>query len=311
LSDTTRVKAGPGEPAGGETHARGSPGEPAGAAATADVSTTGLPTDPSVVVDRLSVTYKVQLDRRRELRRVLLGDQSRRRRFRAVEAVRDVSFVVRPGEAVGVIGHNGSGKSTLLRTVAGLQPATDGRVFATSNPVLLGVNAALEPDVSGYSNVYLGGTAMGYTRAEIDERVDEILETAGLTEFADMPLRTYSSGMKARLNFTIATYDSPDILLIDESLGVGDEEFREQSEERIRELIDDSGTVFVVSHKADAILSICTRVLWLHHGRLIADGDPAEIMRDYKQLMRQRRKERRKAGRRRRRQRARRSERGQ
>jgi teichoic acid transport system ATP-binding protein len=310
LSDTTRVKASRGEPAGGETQVRGSPGEPAGAAATADVSTTGLPTDPSVVVDRLSVTYKVQLDRRRELRRVLLGDQSRRRRFRAVEAVRDVSFVVRPGEAVGVIGHNGSGKSTLLRTVAGLQPATDGRVFATSNPVLLGVNAALEPDVSGYSNVYLGGTAMGYTRAEIDERVDEILETAGLTEFADMPLRTYSSGMKARLNFTIATYDSPDILLIDESLGVGDEEFREQSEERIRELIDDSGTVFVVSHKADAILSICTRVLWLHHGQLVADGDPAEIMRDYKRLMRQRRKERRKAGRRRR-QRARRSQRGQ
>ena len=266
--------------------------------------------DPSVVVDHLSVTYKVQLDRRRELRRVLLGDQSRRRRFRAVEAVRDVSFVVRPGEAVGVIGHNGSGKSTLLRTIAGLQPATAGRVFASSYPVLLGVNAALEPDVSGHSNVYLGGTAMGYTRAEIDERVDEVLETAGLTEFADMPLRTYSSGMKARLNFTIATYDSPEILLIDESLGVGDEEFREQSEERIRELIDDSGTVFVVSHKADAILSICTRVLWLHHGQLVADGDPAEIMRDYKQLMKQRRMERRKAGRRRRRQRARRSQRG-
>jgi teichoic acid transport system ATP-binding protein len=114
-----------------------------------------------------------------------------------------------------------------------------------------------------------------------------------------MPLRTYSSGMKARLNFTIATYTSPDILLIDESLGVGDEEFKEQSDERIRELIDDSGTVFVVSHKADAILSICTRVLWLHHGQLIADGDPGEIMTDYRQLMRLRRKERRRAGRRR------------
>jgi teichoic acid transport system ATP-binding protein len=255
--------------------------------------------DPSVVVDHLSVTYKVQLDRRRELRRVLLGDQSRRRRLKEVKAVRDVSFVVRPGEAVGVIGHNGSGKSTLLRAVAGLQPATAGRAFACSHPVLLGVNAALEPDVSGYANVYLGGTAMGFSRAEMDERVDEIIEIAGLTEFADMPLRTYSSGMKARLNFTIATYDSPDILLIDESLGVGDEEFKEQSDERIRELIDDSGTVFVVSHKADAILSICTRVLWLHHGQLIADGDPGEIMTDYRQLMRLRRKERRRAGRRR------------
>lgn len=252
--------------------------------------------EPSVVIDRVSVTYKVQLDRRRELRRVLVGEQSRRARFRSVEAVRDVSFIARPGEAIGVIGHNGSGKSTLLRTIAGLQPATSGRIFASAFPVMLGVSAALEPDVSGHSNVYLGGTAMGYSRAEMDQRVDEILETAGLSEFADMPLRTYSSGMKARLNFTIATYDTPEILLIDESLGVGDEEFREQSEERIREMLDESGTVFVVSHKADAILSMCTRVLWLHHGQLVADGDPQEIMKDYKRLMRLRRKERREGG---------------
>lgn len=252
--------------------------------------------EPSVVIDRVSVTYKVQLDRRRELRRVLVGEQSRRARFRSVKAVRDVSFIARPGEAIGVIGHNGSGKSTLLRTIAGLQPATSGRIFASAFPVMLGVSAALEPDVSGSSNVYLGGTAMGYSRAEMDQRVDEILETAGLSEFADMPLRTYSSGMKARLNFTIATYDTPEILLIDESLGVGDEEFREQSEERIREMLDESGTVFVVSHKADAILSMCTRVLWLHHGQLVADGDPQEIMKDYKRLMRLRRKERREGG---------------
>ena len=254
------------------------------------------PAAPSVVVDHLSVTYKVHLDRRRELRRVLLGDQSRRARYRSVEAVRDVSFVVHPGEAIGVIGHNGSGKSTLLRTIAGLQPATSGRVFASAFPVMLGVNAALEPDVSGHSNVYLGGTAMGYTRAEIDDRVDEILETAGLTEFADMPLRTYSSGMKARLNFTIATYDTPEILLIDESLGVGDEEFREQSEERIREMLAESGTVFVVSHKAEAIRSMCTRVLWLHHGQLVADGEPDHIIEDYRRLMRLRRQERRTGG---------------
>jgi teichoic acid transport system ATP-binding protein len=254
------------------------------------------PPAPSVVVDHLSVTYRVHLDRRRELRRVLLGDQSRRARYRSVEAVRDVSFVVHPGEAIGVIGHNGSGKSTLLRTIAGLQPATSGRVFASAVPVMLGVSAALEPDVSGHSNVYLGGTAMGYTRAEIDDRVDEILETAGLTEFADMPLRTYSSGMKARLNFTIATYDTPEILLIDESLGVGDEEFREQSEERIREMLAESGTVFVVSHKAEAIRSMCTRVLWLHHGQLVADGEPDHIIEDYRRLMRLRRQERRTGG---------------
>lgn len=247
---------------------------------------------PSVVADHLSVTYRIQTDKRRELRRVLVGQQSRRRRMRTVEAVRDVSFVVRPGEAVGVIGHNGSGKSTLLRAIAGLQPASAGRVFASSRPVLLGVNAALDSDVSGHGNIYLGGTALGFSRAEIHERVDDILETAGLTDFADMPLRAYSSGMKARLGFAIATATTPDILLIDESLGVGDEEFREQSEERINEMLAASGTVFVVSHKAGAIVKMCSRVLWLDHGRLVADGDPGEVVGAYRKLMRARRKER-------------------
>lgn len=256
------------------------------------------PTDvaPSVVADHLAVTYKIQTDKRRELRRVLVGQQSRRRRMRTVEAVRDVSFVVRPGEAVGVIGHNGSGKSTLLRAIAGLQPATDGRIFASSRPVLLGVNAALDGDVSGHGNVYLGGTALGFSRAEIHDRVDEIIETAGLTDFADMPLRAYSSGMKARLGFAIATATTPDILLIDESLGVGDEEFREQSEDRITEMLAASGTVFIVSHKASAIVKMCSRVLWLDHGRLVADGEPEEIVKAYRRLMRVRRKERRAGG---------------
>lgn len=248
---------------------------------------------PSVVADHLSVTYRIQTDKRRELRRVVVGQQTRRRRMRTVEAVRNVSFVVRPGESVGVIGHNGSGKSTLLRAIAGLQPATDGRVFASSRPVLLGVNAALDGDVSGHGNVYLGGTALGFSRAELHERVDEILEIAGLTEFADMPLRAYSSGMKARLGFAIATAKTPDILLIDESLGVGDEEFREQSEDRINELLAASGTVFIVSHKAAAIVKMCSRVLWLDHGRMVADGEPEEIVKAYQKLMRARRKERR------------------
>jgi teichoic acid transport system ATP-binding protein len=248
---------------------------------------------PSVVLDHLSVTYRVQIDKRRELRRVLVGGQSRRRRFRSVEAVQDVSVVVHPGQSVGVIGHNGSGKSTLLRTIAGLQPPTSGRVYAASQPVLLGVTAALSGDVSGHGNVFLGGTALGFSRAQMREQVDDILDSAGLTEFADMPLRTYSSGMKARLNFAIATSTAPDILLIDESLGVGDEEFREQSEETIHSLVENSGTVFIVSHKAGAILKMCNRVLWIDHGRLVADGDPEAVVSAYQRVMRQRRRRRR------------------
>lgn len=261
-----------------------------GSAPSADDQAGGT---PSVVLDHLSVTYKVQVDKRRELRRVLVGNQSRRRRLRSVEAVQDVSAIVYPGQSVGVIGHNGSGKSTLLRTIAGLQPPTSGRVFAASLPVLLGVNAALSGDVSGHGNVYLGGTALGFSRAQMSERVGDILETAGLTEFADMPLRTYSSGMKARLNFAIATSTAPDILLIDESLGVGDEEFREQSEEQIQSLVANSGTVFIVSHKAGAILKMCNRVLWLDHGRLVADGEPDAVVSAYQRVMRQRRRQRR------------------
>lgn len=248
---------------------------------------------PAVVLDHLSVTYRVQVDKRRELRRVLVGGQSRRRRFRSVEAVKDVSLVVHPGESVGVIGHNGSGKSTLLRTIAGLQPASGGRVYATALPVLLGVTAALSGDVSGHGNVYLGGTALGFSRAQMREQVEDILDSAGLTDFADMPLRTYSSGMKARLNFAIATSTAPDILLIDESLGVGDEEFREQSEERINALVDNSGTVFIVSHKAGAILKMCNRVVWLDRGRLVADGEPEVVVAAYQKVMRQRRQQRR------------------
>lgn len=248
---------------------------------------------PAVVLDHLSVTYKVQVDKRRELRRVLVGSQSRRQRFRSVEAVKDVSVVVHPGESVGVIGHNGSGKSTLLRTIAGLQPASGGRVYASALPVLLGVTAALSGDVSGHGNVYLGGTALGFSRAQMRDQVDDILDSAGLTDFADMPLRTYSSGMKARLNFAIATSTAPDILLIDESLGVGDEEFREQSEERINALVENSGTVFIVSHKAGAIVKMCNRVLWLDRGQLVADGEPEAVVAAYQKVMRQRRQRRR------------------
>ncbi|MFP4235676.1 MAG: ATP-binding cassette domain-containing protein, partial [Nitriliruptoraceae bacterium] len=137
------------------------------------------PESPTVIVDHLDVTYRVYADSQPKLRRLFVGDRTQRE-YRSVEAVRDLSFVAEAGEAIGIIGHNGSGKSTLLRAIAGLVPATGGQVFASSIPVLLGVAAALEPEISGRRNIYLGGTALGISRTELEERFDGIVEFAGL-----------------------------------------------------------------------------------------------------------------------------------
>lgn len=235
---------------------------------------------PSVVVDQLRVHYRIYADRQRQLRRLFVGDH-RAREYRIVEAVRDVSFVALPGEAIGIIGNNGSGKSTMLRALAGLLPATSGRVFAGSTPVLLGVAAALQSELSGRRNVFLGGTALGVPKAELEDRFDAIVRFAGLKDFIDLPLRAYSSGMRARLQFAIATAKTPKILMVDEALAVGDARFRKRTNKRIRKMMQQAGTVFLVSHSMSSIRSICTRVLWLDQGVLMADGDPDEVIALY------------------------------
>ncbi len=236
--------------------------------------------EPSVVVDHVDVTYRIYEDSQPKLRKLFIGDRTHRE-YRAVEAIRDLTFVAEPGEAIGIVGHNGSGKSTLLRAIAGLVPVTGGAVYARSIPVLLGVAAALEPDISGRRNIYLGGTALGITREELDERFDEIVDFAGLWEFIDLPLRAYSSGMRSRLQFAIATAVTPEILMVDEALSTGDGEFKDRSDARIREMIGEAGTVFLVSHSLKSITDVCTRALWVDHGRLIADGDPLAVVGAY------------------------------
>jgi len=235
---------------------------------------------PTVVVDRVDVTYRVHDDSIPKLRKLFVGD-GQQRRYREVEAVRHVSFLARPGEAIGIVGHNGSGKTTLLRAMTGLVSLTGGRVLATSVPVMLHVTAALERDLSGRRNIYLGGTALGLSRAELADREESIVRFAGLEDSIDLPIRTYSTGMRTRLQFAIATARTPEILVVDEALAVGDADFRARSEERIRKMIDGAATVFLVSHSLPSIVRVCSRVLWLNHGRLIADGDPAEVVDAY------------------------------
>lgn len=198
-----------------------------------------------------------------------------------VNALNELSFVVRRGESVGVIGRNGSGKSTLMKLVSGQIRPTSGAIHATSTPIMLGVNAALVPELSGDQNVILGGLAMGLTREQIDDRFDEIVEVSGLENSIHLPMKSYSSGMGARLRFAIAACGNPEILLVDEALNTGDAQFAARSKRRMDELRDQAGCVLLVSHSLSTIKSMTGRVVWLDKGDLIMDGDPKEVTKKY------------------------------
>lgn len=236
---------------------------------------------PHVVeVDDVHVTYRVYEDRQLGLRERVASRQLRRK-YRQVHAVRGVSFVLREGDALGIIGSNGSGKSTLLSAMTGLLPIESGSIRVRSRPTLLGVGAALRQNLSGRRNIRLGCLAAGMSNEEIDARIDEIIAFSGLADFIDMPMRAYSSGMRARLTFSIATARVPEILLIDEALAVGDQAFRQRSAERVREVRDSAGAVVVVSHNLGEIRTSCNRAMWLHHGQMQAFGEPEDVIERY------------------------------
>jgi teichoic acid transport system ATP-binding protein len=249
----------------------------------APAATATAPGRPTVIVDDVSVDYRVYATGRRAkgTHKTPRGSAGARR-SRTVHALKGVSFTAYEGDAIGVIGHNGSGKSTLLRTIAGLTVPTRGAVYAEGEPALLGVNAALINDLSGERNVVLGGLALGMTPEQVRERFDSIVEFAGIGEFIELPMRTYSSGMAARLRFAIAASTSHQVLLIDEALAVGDAEFRHRSEERIKELRREAGTVFLVSHSLRSIHDTCNRALWIDHGTLKMDGETDDVIAAYK-----------------------------
>jgi teichoic acid transport system ATP-binding protein len=241
---------------------------------------------PTIVVDDVHVTYRVLATGKRQrgeaqhrlLRRRLPG-----RGIREIHAVKGVSFVAHEGEAIGLVGANGSGKTTLLRAIAGLVPASAGRIWADGHPTLLGVNAALTNELSGERNIVLGGLALGMTPQEIRSHYDDVAEFAGIGDFLELPMSTYSSGMAARLRFAIASSVQHRILLIDEALATGDAVFRRRSEQRIRELRQHAGTVFLVSHGLDTVQKTCARALWLDKGALRMDGDAASVLKAYRE----------------------------
>jgi teichoic acid transport system ATP-binding protein len=237
---------------------------------------------PAVIVDDVHVEYRVlatgKRAREKDTQRGLL---KRGRHTRRVHALKGVSFTAYEGDSIGVIGTNGSGKSTLMRSIVGLTPTSQGAIYASSRPSMLGVGAALLRDLSGERNVILGGLALGMSMKEIEHRYDDIVDFAGIREYIELPMRTYSSGMTARLKFAIATARDHDILIVDEALAVGDRNFRKRSQKRIREIRDNAGTVFLVSHAMKSIRDTCNRVIWLNRGDLMMDGDPREVIRAY------------------------------
>lgn len=237
---------------------------------------------PVVVADDVHVEYKVLATGKRATgldagRRLM----QRSRTTRTVHALRGVSFTAYENDSIGVIGSNGSGKSTLMRAIVGLTPTSQGAIYASARPSLLGVGAALIKELSGERNVILGGLALGLSVEEIEERYDEIVDFSGIREFIELPMRTYSSGMTARLKFAIATARDHEILIVDEALAVGDKAFRDRSEARIREIRDNAGTVFLVSHSMRSIYDTCNRVLWIDRGVLMMDGAPEDVIPEY------------------------------
>ncbi|WP_425566669.1 ABC transporter ATP-binding protein [Planomonospora alba] len=242
---------------------------------------------PTVVVDDLHVIYRVygaatEAEKGNAANALLrLLKRQGRPQMKEVHAVRGVSFVAYHGDAIGIVGRNGSGKSTLLRAIAGLLPPHSGAVYTDGQPSLLGVNAALMRELTGERNIVLGCYAMGLNPQQVKEKYDDIVDFSGIGEFVQFPMSTYSSGMGARLRFAIASAKAHDVLLIDEALATGDREFKRKSQQRIKKMREEAGTVFLVAHNLDVIEETCNRVIWLHKGKIKMDGDPKTVLAAY------------------------------
>lgn len=199
-----------------------------------------------------------------------------------IRALDDINFVFKNGERVGLIGHNGSGKSTLLRALSGVYTPQRGNIHIEGKTTsLIDISLGINPEFTGRENILIRGSLLGLTRDQIRDSTDEIIDFTELGEFIDMPLRTYSSGMQLRLAFAISTTIEPEILLMDEWLSVGDENFKGKAEERMQHLADKSNILVIASHSAEQILRVCSRVLWLEHGNIKMDGEPKAVCGAY------------------------------
>lgn len=236
--------------------------------------------DAAVIVDDVSKRYRLYHERNQSLKASLM----RRRRidFEEFWALKNVSLEVERGTSYGLIGENGSGKSTLLKCMARILRPESGRIDVDGKvSALLELGAGFHPELSGRENVFLNGSILGLSRKELDRKFDEIVEFAGLERFIDTPVKNYSSGMYVRLGFSVAINVDPDVLLVDEVLAVGDEQFQRRCAEKFADLQDEGKTIIIVTHSLDSVRNMCDRVAWLEHGEVKDEGPPARVIDGY------------------------------
>lgn len=237
---------------------------------------------PIVAVRDVSLKFKMEHNRADSLKEFCVRWLKRDLGSEAFWALRGVSFMVEKGDVVGIIGHNGAGKSTLLKVISGIMKPSEGSVEVHGNVVpMLELGSGFDPELSGRENIYLNGAILGYSRQFLDSRYQRIVDFSELGGFIEAPLRTYSSGMLARLAFSVACVVEPEILIVDEILSVGDADFQEKSRARMMELMAGGTTVFFVSHNLGQIREMCSRAVWLEHGAVQAVGPAEEICRRY------------------------------
>ena len=237
----------------------------------------------SIIVDHVDLTFEVQTEKIDTLKekfvRTLKRDNSKKIK---IHALNDISFKIYKGEKIGIIGYNGAGKSTLLNLITGIYPPDKGNVttYGSISP-LLALGAGFDPNFSGRRNIILNGAVLGYDKEYLESKVDEIIEFSELGEYIDIPIKNYSNGMLAKLGFSIATAVNPDILIIDEILGVGDVYFRKKSGDKIKSLMDGGTTVLLVSHSIPQIREFCDKAIWIDNGKLREIGEVNKVCNHY------------------------------
>ena len=241
---------------------------------------------PAVRVQNVSITYRTTFERTPTFKSAIVRLGRGERAVREVQALKHVSFEVPEGTSLGIVGANGAGKSTLIRALGGILPPTEGRIEVHGRiSALLALGVGFNPNLSGTENVILGGLANGLSRKQVEERAQEIADFAELGDFMDLPIRTYSSGMRSRLAFAVSVHMDPDILMIDEALSAGDAKFKKKAADKMHELMHSARAMFLVSHALGSIKEMCNAAIWLHKGELMLQGSPDEVVAAYTKFL--------------------------
>ena len=238
----------------------------------------------AIKVENVGMKFNLSQEKIDNLKEYVIKFLKREIKYNEFWALKDVSFTVEEGDRVGILGLNGAGKSTLLKVVSGVLKPTEGKVTTNGKIVpMLELGAGFDPQYTGSENIYLYGAMLGYSKKFIDEKYEEIVNFSGIRRFMQTPVKNYSSGMKARLGFAIATVVEPEILILDEVLSVGDKKFKKKSEKKIKSMFDQGVTVLFVSHSLPQIKRICNKAILLEGGRLVAAGDVEEVAAIYEE----------------------------